>query len=99
MELNNDNFATKTSSWLMLIDFWAPWCGPCQAMMPVLEQFEKNTGITVWKVNVDEQGELAGQFRVMSIPTFIVMKDGKAVEQFVGGKSLEDLTASVEKHK
>ena len=99
MEITKDNFAAETASGLVLIDFWAEWCGPCQAMMPVLAQFEEKTGVKVGKVNVDEQWELAGQFRVMSIPTFVVMKDGKAVEQFVGGRSLEDLELLIAKHK
>ncbi|MCH8519006.1 thioredoxin [Candidatus Gracilibacteria bacterium] len=99
MDLTGENFAAETADGLMLVDFWAPWCGPCQAMMPVLAEFEEKTGVKVGKINVDEQGELAGQFRVMSIPTLVVMKDGKAVEQFVGGRTLQELTEAVEKHK
>ena len=99
MELTKENFDTETATWLVLVDFWATWCGPCQAMMPVLKELEEKTGVKVWKVNVDEQGEIASEFRVMSIPTFIVMKDGKTMEQFVGGKSLDDLVNIVEKYK
>ncbi len=99
MELTKDNFAAETASGMILVDFWAEWCGPCQAMMPTLAQFEEKTGVKVGKVNVDEQGELAGQFRVMSIPTFLFYKDGKVVEQLIGSRSLEDLEATVAKHK
>ena len=82
---------------MILLDFWAEWCGPCQAMMPTLAELEKS-GTKVWKINVDEQQELAAQFRVMSIPTFILFKDGKAVEQIIGGQSLEQLQTIVKKH-
>lgn len=98
MEITKDNFAAETAEGLVLVDFWAEWCGPCQGMMPVLAELEK-TGVKVGKVNVDEQGELAGQFRVMSIPTLVWMKDGKAVEQMVGAQSLENLVAVADKYK
>jgi thioredoxin 1 len=99
MELNNENFQAETSSGLVLVDFWAEWCGPCQAAMPVLAEFEEKTGVKVGKVNVDNQPELSGQFRVMSIPTMILFKDGTAVEQMTGVQDLETLTGLVEKHK
>ncbi len=99
MELNNENFQGETSTGLVLVDFWAEWCGPCQAAMPILAEFEEKTGVKVGKVNVDNQPELSGQFRVMSIPTLVLFKDGQAVEQMTGVQDLETLTGLVEKHK
>lgn len=82
----------------VLVDFYADWCGPCKMMGPIVKALaEKLDGrIKVGKVNVDEQPALSQRFRVMSIPTFIVFKEGKAVETFVGGMSGKDLEAKVE---
>jgi len=98
MELTKDNFTAETSSGLVLVDFWAEWCGPCQGMMPVLAELEAS-GVKVWKVDVDAQSELAQEYRVMSIPTLVWMKDGKAVEQMIGAQSLEALQEVAAKYK
>lgn len=97
--LTKDNFKGEVldSQLPVLVDFWATWCGPCQMMGPVVAEIaeEKDGTLKVGKVNVDEQEDLAQQFNVMSIPTFILFKGGKAVAQVVGGRSKEDLLASL----
>ncbi len=98
MELTKDNFTAETAEGLVLVDFWAEWCGPCQGMMPVLKELE-DSGIKVGKVDVDAQPELAQEYRVMSIPTLVWMKDGKAVDQMIGAQTLEQLQEAAAKHK
>ncbi len=87
------------SSVPVLVDFWAPWCGPCKSMLPVVEKVaEKYEGkIKVVKINVDENSEVPGKFGVMSIPMFIIFNNGEAVSQFVGVRTEEYISEELEK--
>jgi thioredoxin 1 len=100
--LTSDNFkSTVDSSTVpLLVDFWAPWCGPCKAIAPVLEELaEEMAGkLSIGKVDVDENGEIAAQFNVRAIPTLILFKDGQVAEQFVGLVGKSDLKTKIEPH-
>ena len=91
---NNFNQEVLNSDKPVLLDFWASWCGPCRMVAPVLEEIAaERSDIKVGKINVDQEPELAAQFGVVSIPTLVVMKDGRIVNQAVGARPKAQLLA------
>ena len=87
IDLNNFSQEVLNSDKPVLLDFWAPWCGPCRMVVPMVEAIaEERPDIKVGKINIDEQFELANQFGIMSIPTLLVMKNGKVVKKATGAR-------------
>ena len=101
--LTDDNFEKEVlqSDVPVFVDFWAPWCGPCQMMGPIVEELAEEydaSKVKIGKVNVDENQATSGKYNVMSIPTFKLFKDGKPVDEVVGGVTKEKLKEMINKH-
>ena len=99
LNITKENFENEVlkSPKTILLDFYADWCGPCRMVSPIVDQIaQENPEYLVGKINVDEQPELAQQFSVMSIPTLVVIKDGKIVEQSAGARGKEQILQMLE---
>lgn len=98
--LDAGNFKEETSKGVVLLDFWAPWCGPCRAIAPTLDNLAKefDDKATIAKINTDDYPELAQEFEVMGIPALFILKDGEVVERFTGVQPLDTLKGAISKN-
>nr|4BA7_A Chain A, LBCA THIOREDOXIN [synthetic construct]4BA7_B Chain B, LBCA THIOREDOXIN [synthetic construct] len=102
IEINDENFEEEVlkSDKPVLVDFWAPWCGPCRMIAPIIEELaeEYEGKVKFAKVNVDENPETAAKYGIMSIPTLLLFKNGEVVDKLVGARPKEALKERIEKH-
>jgi thioredoxin 1 len=102
LHLTSANFKEEVKDYegVALVDFWAPWCGPCQMVGPVIENVANEMGkkVKVGKVNVDEEGALAQEYQIMSIPAVFVFKNGEVVERLIGAMAMDSYTEAINKH-
>lgn len=100
VNINDESFKNEISKGLVLVDFWAPWCGPCKMIAPVLEEISEEMGdqVKVAKLNVDDNQVTTAEYGVMSIPTLLLFKDGEVVEKVIGFQPKENLVEVLSNH-